>query len=549
MFANIFTKTIRDRYIGLSVAAVTVAIALLGGMAVYNQIDVSFYYDLPQAILDLMGLPEGGDVAGLAFGAIYNLIGAMTLAGIAISMGSGAVAGEEHQGTLGLLLGNPQSRTQVVVSKAASMVMLLGLGSLFLWGAGLWVPSLLDVDMTGINVGALVFHMFVNSLFYGFLALAIGAWTGKGTMASGASVAVMLVSYLAAGILPLVESLEGLAKIFPWYYFNGSTPVINGVDWSDMAILGGLAIALFYLAIVGLNRRDLRGRSTDVTLLDRLRANPKTAKIVERIAGSARVSRISIKTASEHQGLLVVCVVIMFYIGLMMGPFWAILPESFQDVISQYPDVLLGMIGSADMSTAEGFLQAEIFALMGPATFVALTALMGSRAIAGEEQSRTMGLLMANPIRRSAIIVEKTLSMIAYSAVLGVATFLGVWFGNLLGGIEIPLGNLVATTSLLVLLGLVFGGVAMLLSAATGKTRVAAYGAIGVTLVAYFSFSFLPLAESLADYAKWSPFHFYLGSNPLTNGMAWGDAAVLAGIFAGLIALSIPLFQRRDLRG
>ncbi len=549
MFANIFTKTIRDRYIGLSVATVTVAIALLGGMAVYNQIDVSFYYDLPQGILDLMGIPEGGDVAGLALGATYSLIGAFTLAGIAISMGSGAIAGEEHQGTLGLLLGNPQSRAQVVVSKAASMVLLLGLGSLVLWGAGLWVPSLLDVDMTGINVGALVFHMFVNSLFYGFLALAIGAWTGKGTMASGASVAVMLVSYLAAGILPLVESLEGLAKIFPWYYFNGSTPVINGVDWGDMAILGGLAIALFYLAIVGLNRRDLRGRSTDVTLLDRLRANPKTARIVERIAGSARVSRISIKTASEHQGLLVVTATIMFYLGLMMGPMWALLPESFQDVISQYPDALLGMIGSADMSTAEGFLQAQIFSLMGPATFVALTALMGSRAVAGEEQSRTMGLLMANPMRRSTIIVEKTLSMIAYSVILGIATFLGVWFGNLLGGIEIPVGNLVATISLLVLLGLVFGGVAMLLSAATGKIRVAAYGAIGVTLVAYFAFSFLPLAESLAVYAKWSPFHLYLGSNPLTNGMAWGDAAVLAGIFAGLIALSIPLFQRRDLRG
>jgi ABC-2 type transport system permease protein len=247
--------------------------------------------------------------------------------------------------------------------------------------------------------------------------------------------------------------------------------------------------------------------------------------------------------------LLVVCAMIMFYLGLMMGPFWALLPESFQDMISQYPDVLLGMIGSADMSTAEGFLQAEIFALMGPATFVALTALMGSRAIAGEEQSRTMGLLMANPVRRSTIVVEKTLSMIAYSVVLGVATFLGVWFGNLLGGIDIPIGNLVATTTLLILLGLVFGGVAMLLSAATGKTRVAAYGAIGVTLAAFFTFSFLPLAESLADYAKWSPFNFYLGSDPLTNGMAWGNAAVLAGIFIGLIGLSIPLFQRRDLRG
>ena len=549
MLANIFTKTTRDRFFGLSAAAVSVAVMFLGGMAVYSQIDVSFYYEMPQALLDLMGIPVGGDVAGLAFGAIYGLIGAMTLAGIAISMGSGAIAGEERQGTLGLLLGNPQSRTQVVVSKAASMVMLLGLASLFLWGAGLWVPSLLDVDMTGIHVGALVFHIFVNSLFYGFLALAIGAWTGNGTVASGTAVAVMLVSYLAAGILPLVESLENLAKIFPWYYFNASVPVINGVDWGHMAILGGLAIALFSLAIVGFNRRDIRGRNTGVTILDRLRANPRTAKIVERIAGSARVSRISIKTASEHQGLLVVCVMIMFYLGLMIGPLWAILPESFQDVISQYPDVLLGMIGAADLSTPEGYLQAEVFSLMGPATFVALAALMATRAIAGEEQSRTMGLLMANPLRRSTIIIEKTLSMIAYSVILGVATFFGVWFGNLLGGIDIPISNLVATTALLTLLGLVFGSVAMLLGAATGKTRVAAYGAIGVTLAAYFAFSFLPLAESLADYAKWSPFHFYLGSDPLTNGMAWGDAAVLAGIFISLIALSIPLFQRRDLRG
>ena len=75
MFANIFTKTTRDRFIGLSVAAVSVAVMFLGGMAVYRQIDVSFYYDMPQAFLDLMGIPAGGDVAGLAFGAIYGLIG------------------------------------------------------------------------------------------------------------------------------------------------------------------------------------------------------------------------------------------------------------------------------------------------------------------------------------------------------------------------------------------------------------------------------------------------------------------------------------------
>ncbi|MEE8374828.1 MAG: hypothetical protein V3S26_00725, partial [Acidimicrobiia bacterium] len=66
---------------------------------------------------------------------------------------------------------------------------------------------------------------------------------------------------------------------------------------------------------------------------------------------------------------------------------------------------------------------------------------------------------------------------------------------------------------------------------------------------AYFLNSFMPLSENYAGWAKLSPFYYYQTSNPLVNGMAWGDAAVLAGIFIVLIAASIPLFQRRDLRG
>ena len=46
-----------------------------------------------------------------------------------------------------------------------------------------------------------------------------------------------------------------------------------------------------------------------------------------------------------------------------------------------------------------------------------------------------------------------------------------------------------------------------------------------------------------------SPFYLYLGSDPLNNGMAWGHAAILAGLFVGLVAVSIPLWSNRDLRG
>ncbi len=41
------------------------------------------------------------------------------LAGLAIAMGSASIAGEESAGTMGLLLGNPKSRTYVLASKGA----------------------------------------------------------------------------------------------------------------------------------------------------------------------------------------------------------------------------------------------------------------------------------------------------------------------------------------------------------------------------------------------------------------------------------------------
>ena len=159
-----------------------------------------------------------------------------------------------------------------------------------------------------------------------------------------------------------------------------------------------------------------------------------------------------------------------------------------------------------------------------------------------------MGLLLANPIKRSRIVIEKAWAMVICAFAVGFATFAGVAFGSLLGGLGMSTGNIAAASLLVVLLGLVFGALALALSAATGRVRVAVFGSIGVTAVFYMVDSFLPLSQSAAGYARLSPFYYYLSSDPLLTGMHWGHGALLAGLSVGLIALSVVLFQRRDLR-
>ena len=548
MLANVFTKSVLDRWKPPVIAAVSLAVLLIFGMAVYRGIDISFWDELPEAFRSVFGIPDGADVGGLAYGAIYTGYGMLTMAGVALAGGAVSISGEEKGGTIGLLLGNPVGRTTLAVSKAAALAVVTVGAFVFLWLAGIATPVLLDVEIGTMNVTALLVMMFVNALFYGFLAFALSGWTGKSSLAGGVSAGIMVISFIAVGLLPLVDSLVGLAKFFPWYYFSSSEPVMNGIDWADFAVLAIGALVFFVVGVVGVNRRDLRSQSVGTKMIDRLRANPITHKVAEMLAGSARVSKIWFKTASEHQALLYVIVPVMFLMALMIGPMFTMLDDTLKSLGEQFPETLLALFGGGDMGTPEGFYQIEMFGMMIPISLLVVTIVIGTAALAGEEKNNTMGLLLANPVRRSTIVIQKTWTMILYAVIVALASFLGVAGGSLLGNLGMDIGNIAATCALAALLGLAFGGLALALGAATGRTQIASYGAVGVAVVAFIVNGFLPLNDSTAAWAKMSPFYYYLSSDPLINGMAWGHAAVLGGLFVILLAAAVILFQRRDLR-
>lgn len=549
MVSSVFAKSIQDRWRGMMIAAVTLGVFFLFGMAVYKDIDLGFYNDFPEAIRAMMGMSEGAGVGSLAYGAIYGLYGALVLAVMALMAGGGSIAREERNGTLGLLLGNPKSRTHVLVSKTAAMLLLLALAIVVMGIAGRIVPIVLDVEIGGMEIESLMFHLFINSVFYGLLATAIGAWTGNSGLAAGVSAGVMIVSMLGAGLLPLVSGAEDFAKIFPWYYFDGSRPVTNGIDWGHIGVLGGASFAFFVVAWVGVNRRDLRAQSIGLTLVDRLRANPTTQKFVERAAGSARVSHIWVKTASEYQMLLIAASYYMFLVGgIAIGPIYTVIDDNLITLAEQLPDTLMALAGGGDISTPEGYYNVENFGLMAPLIFMMLTVTVGARALAGEEAQRTMGLLLANPISRSRVVIEKMVAMVVLASVLGLMTFTGTVIGSVIAGLDMSVANIAAISLLATLLGLLFGSLALALSAATGQVKKAVFGTAGPALVFYLLDAFLPLNDNLVGYAKWSPFYYYGGSEPLVNGMAWGHGAMLAGLTVVLVVLSVVLFQRRDLR-
>ena len=517
-------------------------------MAAYRTVDLGIYTSLPRVYRAVLNIPSKADVGSLAIGVLIATYGAMTMFAMALSMGGASIAGEERAGTIGLLLANPKSRVHVLLSKAGSMVLLSVLGVLGLWGSILFSSSVLNVSIEGMQPGALMLHLLAGTLFYGFLAMAIGAWTGNRGAAAGTAAGVMVVSFVAFGVLPLFDWGKNVVKAFPWYYFAGGNPLINGVQWWHMAVLLGASALFVAAAVVGVGRRDLKGQSVGVTLFDRLRANPTAEKYIGAIIGSARVSSIWVKTASDYQGLFVIVSYYAFLVQLSLGPLYSAMPKAALDAISQLPASLVALVGGGNIGTPEGFYQIETFGMMAPLLVMVVTVAIGAGGLAGEESRRTMGLLLANPVSRARVLAEKTWTMILYAFLVGLVTFAGVALGSVLGGLHISTWNIAATCVMASIVGLGFGALALALSAGTGNSKVAIYGAIGAALALHLLNGFGMLNDTLAQWAKVSPFYYYLGSDPLNNGMHWGHAAVLAVICVVLIGASFWLFQRRDIR-
>jgi len=329
--------------------------------------------------------------------------------------------------------------------------------------------------------------------------------------------------------------------------------LLNGIDWGHLGILSAACAVFAVGAVVGVNRRDLKNQSVSVTLLDRLRANPLTEKFIGRLAGSARVSSIWIKTASEYQVHLVITAAYMFTVqGLMMGPLFAAIPEETRAAadaaFGAMPEAMLALFGGGGLGSPEAFYQIETFGMMMPIGIMVVAIAIGAGALAGEESKRTMGLLLANPIKRSRVVRAKTVTMILFAFAVGVVTFAGVALGAVVGDLGMSIGNIAAACLLGTLVGLVFGALALALSAGTGRKKVAIWGAVGAGLAFHVFNSLTEISDALADWAWLSPFHYYIGNDPLNNGMDWGNAAVLVAISVVLIAASFVLFQRRDIR-
>jgi ABC-2 type transport system permease protein len=111
----------------------------------------------------------------------------------------------------------------------------------------------------------------------------------------------------------------------------------------------------------------------------------------------------------------------------------------------------------------------------------------------------------------------------------------------------VTVGGFLAMNAHLALFGAMFAALAFAVGAATGSRALALGTSAGVAVLAYLANSVFPQVAALGWTRALSPFHWYLGGDPLTNGPQWPGLLALAGTTVVLAAAGTALFTRRDL--
>ncbi len=258
------------------------------------------------------------------------------------------------------------------------------------------------------------------------------------------------------------------------------------------------------------------------------------------------------KTLRDQRRALMWWAIGLFVSGATYAPFYPSIKEN-ADTLQQYmesmPEFLrkafLGATG--DFTSPAGYLNTELFNFFAPILMLLYAIGAGARAIAGEEERQTLDVLLATPMTRRRVLLEKYGAMLAGGALLSVALWLSIPLTGPPFELTPSLVDLAAACLMTFLLAIAFGSIALAVGCATGRRGLAIGVTAGLAGATYLIDLLTPSIESIDWLQYLSPFHYYLDPEPMMNGLGVGGSLVLAAISVVALGVALFAFERRDL--
>lgn len=213
-------------------------------------------------------------------------------------------------------------------------------------------------------------------------------------------------------------------------------------------------------------------------------------------------------------------------------------------------EALLGLSATNTLTSPAGYLNSQYFANVLPLILLVFGIGLGAWAISGDEAAGTLELLLANPVSRTRVALERAAALVLLLALLtAVATAALLVLAPPTGLSQgLSLGRMMAATAACGLLALTFATVAFAIGAATGRRSPAMAVAATLAIAGYVIEGLAAQVKVLQPVRAVSPWHWFLDADPLSRGLVFESWLLPLAVSVVLIGISAAWFTRRDLR-
>lgn len=262
MLRDVFTKSMRDQrwaLLGWSIGVVllvTVEAAVWPTMRDMANLD-ELLQGYPDAMKDLFDLDAMATATGFMNAELFTLVLPMLFIIFAVSRGARMIAGEEERGTLDVVLVTPVSSTSLVLQKAAALATSVCVLAVVLFAVMLGLSPVFDMGFEAGDVAAGSLAMALLGIEFGFVALAVGAVTGRRGIALAVAGSLAVASYVLYALGQIVDAFEPWQPLSPFHQAVADGPLGGGIPASfSWPVL--VALVVVAGAVPVFDRRDIR---------------------------------------------------------------------------------------------------------------------------------------------------------------------------------------------------------------------------------------------------------------------------------------------------
>lgn len=217
------------------------------------------------------------------------------------------------------------------------------------------------------------------------------------------------------------------------------------------------------------------------------------------------------------------------------------------EFVNSVPESLRSLIGSVEsFKSIPGYVAQQIYGPQIPIMTIILAVVLYIGIGVGEEDRGTLQTLMAQPVTRTRIYLDKLGAGAVILAIVSIAVGFGVLGGVLALGEQLSMLRLLQATFMLTLLNIVYGVIAYAIGMGTGKKGLAIAVSSAYAFLSFFISSLAPSVKALQPLEKLSMFYYYNKPEVVVHGIDATNLLIILAVIGAMIILGLLGYLRRD---